>query len=220
MKICYALIVFYLIVVSTNAQVLTTNDAPSNPSMTIKRDFKNAGEQEEYWAAELFKNSYKQQQYKKYNGTILNIKDGYCFKDVVLIVYKGNGFREIFEKGIFYPEVLHRAFDYGLKSKVRPSIDSGKYTTKDTDTPTTTAKAMFDFPKTDTLKITDFEELKFLETTPKQRRFRFWLFTQGFGNPTVYFIELTNKQATVKTSITEFIKGAELTFCKEGWLII
>jgi hypothetical protein len=161
MKICIPLIIFYLIVISAKAQVVKTNGIPSNSSVTIKRDFKNTGEQEDYWAEELFKRDYKNQRYKKYNGTIVNNKIGYRFNDIVLIVYKGNELREIFEKGIFYPGVLSQAFEYGLKGKIKLFTDSSKYAAKETDTATIAAKTIFHFPKTDTLKITDFEELKF-----------------------------------------------------------
>jgi hypothetical protein len=34
------------------------------------------------------------------------------------------------------------------------------------------------------------------------------------------FIELTNDKATPTTNIVDFIKGAKLTFFKEGWIII
>ena len=34
-------------------------------------DFKNAGEQEEYWVADLFKNHYQRESYPKYTGKII-----------------------------------------------------------------------------------------------------------------------------------------------------
>jgi hypothetical protein len=46
------------------------------------------------------------------------------------------------------------------------------------------------------------------------------MFRKGFANPTVYFIELTNKKATDSTPLAEFVQGAELTFVEEGWVII
>jgi hypothetical protein len=70
------------------------------------------------------------------------------------------------------------------------------------------------------LTISNLEELPFLSTSAEQKRFRFWLFRQGRANPTVCFIELINKKATSTTDIKTFIDGAELTFYKEGWIII
>jgi hypothetical protein len=74
--------------------------------------------------------------------------------------------------------------------------------------------------RNDSLRITDFEEVPFLNKSPTIRRFRFWLFTKGFMNPTVYFIELTNENATSKTDIRSFIKDSNLTFFINGWIII
>jgi hypothetical protein len=70
------------------------------------------------------------------------------------------------------------------------------------------------------LTISNFEELKFLNHSPTQKRFRFWLNRNTLLNPTVCFIELTNQNATDKTDIETFIRGASLTFYKEGWIII
>ena len=70
------------------------------------------------------------------------------------------------------------------------------------------------------LAISNFEELKFLNHSPTQKRFRFWLNRNTLINPTVCFIELTNQNATDETDIETFIRGASLTFYKEGWIII
>ena len=70
------------------------------------------------------------------------------------------------------------------------------------------------------LAISNFEELKFLNHSPTQKRFRFWLNRNTLINPTVCFMELTNQSATNETDIETFISGATLTFYKEGWIII
>lgn len=70
------------------------------------------------------------------------------------------------------------------------------------------------------LTISNFEELKFLNYSPTVKRFSFWLNRNTLLNPTVCFIELTNQNATDKTDIENFIRGASLTFYKEGWIII
>lgn len=68
--------------------------------------------------------------------------------------------------------------------------------------------------------IFNFEELTFLNYSVTRKRFRFWLYRNTLLNPTVCFIELTNQNATDKTDIETFIKGASLTFYSEGWIII
>jgi hypothetical protein len=76
--------------------------------------------------------------------------------------------------------------------------------------------------QTDTLYIYpgSIEELKFLEISPRVKRFRFWLRLNGIANPFVYLFELTNENATKQTDIENFIKGASLTFFKQGWIVI
>ena len=73
---------------------------------------------------------------------------------------------------------------------------------------------------TDSSRITDVEQLMFMKTSPQVKRFRLWLFNSLTANPIVYFFELINNKATKETSTADFIKNAELTFIKEGWLII
>jgi hypothetical protein len=68
--------------------------------------------------------------------------------------------------------------------------------------------------------IGNFEEQFFLENSTTHKRFKFWLTRKELSNPVACFIELTNQSATDKTYVETFIKGASLTFYKEGWLII
>lgn len=73
---------------------------------------------------------------------------------------------------------------------------------------------------TDISFISSLEELKFLNTSPKVKRFKFWLFSKNVSNPTVYLLEITNEEAIVKTDIKTFIENGKLTFLKRGWTII
>jgi hypothetical protein len=73
---------------------------------------------------------------------------------------------------------------------------------------------------TDTLRIANIEQPAFLNTSFKIKRFRFWGWTYKLANPTVYFFEITNNKATKNTTVEDFIKGAKLTFVKQGWIII
>lgn len=76
------------------------------------------------------------------------------------------------------------------------------------------------FGEEDSLKITDFQELKYVNDKPQHKRFSFWLFRTWVANPQVYYIELTNDNATPTTDIRQFIKGAQLTYFKPGSFII
>lgn len=153
--------------------------------------FETQGEAENCWAKQLFENNYQKQTYPKFNGKITVSGDTVRYADQTLIVFVPKEYKSIFVKGLLYP-----------------SIFGGGYVP---------------------LSISAFKELLFLNKNPTQKRFRFWLF-YGFkfgseplisnANPTVYFIELTNPNATDKTSIEDFINGATLTFFKKGWRII
>jgi len=80
-------------------------------------------------------------------------------------------------------------------------------------------KLFYNMTQNDTLTIGEFEELKFLSTTPTIKRFRFWEYRKWSANPQVYFIELTNTFANTSTDLASFINGATLTFVKQGWII-
>lgn len=70
------------------------------------------------------------------------------------------------------------------------------------------------------LKINISDELTELNPSYKVKRFRLSVHMFNIMNPTVYFIELTNKDATPEMDIMKFIEGANLTFLKQGWVMI
>ena len=76
------------------------------------------------------------------------------------------------------------------------------------------------FGNDDSLRITDFQELKYVNDNPQYKRFSFWLFRKWLLNPQVYYIELTNDKSTPETDLREFNKGARLTYFKPGSIII
>ncbi|GHA62367.1 hypothetical protein [Pontibacter akesuensis] len=53
-----------------------------------------------------------------------------------------------------------------------------------------------------------------------RRRFRFWVFEEGMGNPLEYYIELTNSEATGQIPLSEFLNKAEVTHISEPRVII
>jgi hypothetical protein len=62
--------------------------------------------------------------------------------------------------------------------------------------------------------------LKKLNPNPQTKRFIFWLFRIGIANPTEYYFELYNENATKRTSFEEFIENARMTFFYAGTIII
>ena len=190
------LLCLFLITFSLNAQ---------------KRKFNNQGEREDYQAEKLFKNEYRQQSFKKFKGRITVVDEHKIqFDNKTLHILTFNPeINEIFTSGIFYPQLI---IGYAVNNPNKKKEEIAKL--KDTE--------LFQYweSRNDSLKISDVEELKFLNTSPQKKRFRFWIYLSGSANPQVYFIELTNKKIKTETDLKHFIKDSKLTFLKAGWLII
>jgi len=165
-------------------------------------DFKNAGEQEKYWTSEKFRTEYKKESYNRYFGpiTVLN-KTTYKYNTQIFIVTEpSKAIRQMFTLGILYPSLIALA----------GSGDS-----------LTDGQSKFKNPfQSDTIGISNIEELTYLQISPQVKRFNCWVRLSGLANPLVYLFELTNEHATQQTSIEDFIKGASLTFFRQGWVII
>lgn len=186
------------------------NEIIAVPTSDLKPPFQNQGEQENYWAQEVFKNDYKKLKYDKYSGKIENIdNEKFIYNNKNFTLYGVNDtLVKIFSKGILYPQLIS-----GYNSEPRK-------TKQELDTLSTSARFIYEYLRSDNLTITNLEELKFLSNTPKVKRFRIWLRRPKSANPQVYLFELTNKNADSKTHLKEFIENSELTFLKEGWIII
>ena len=174
-----------------------------------ERYFSNQGEQEDCWAAEFFKKEPTESYYLRFDGEInVENQNTINFGNKYLTYWDSeNSLEKIFTNGIFYPQMLI-GYDKVLKLPPNDSLTLGeKLLAKLKD-------------GSDTLKISNFEELKFLRTSPLIRKFRFWVYHSGTMNPQVYFIKLRNDKATTDTNIEDFIYGARLTFLKGAWIII
>lgn len=175
-----------------------------------KREFKNQGEQENYWAEIVFEKDYKKQQYNKFNGNIEIVNDNKIkFDNKTLIVHCQKEFLPIFTSGIFYPQLI---IGNGENNKILSKEEEEKLSPQD--------RFIYNLNRNDSFSVSIFEELSFLSKSPKIKRFRFWNSRPGSANPQVYFIELTNEKANEKTSLEKFIQNAELTFIKAGHIII
>lgn len=175
-----------------------------------KREFKNQGEQENYWAEQIFEKKYKKENYSRFNSEILvKSNSEILFDNKTLIVYCSSDYLPIFTLGIFYPQLL---IGTGENNEIFSKDEFDKLTDE--------KKFFYNLQKNDSFNISNLEELKFLNKNPTIKRFRFWNFRSGFANPQVYYFELTNKNANKKTSLEEFIKRSELTYIKSGHLVI
>jgi len=176
----------------------------------LKPPFYTQGEQEDYWAQELFKKDYKKSSYEIYIGEIKEQEGSeFIYNNKSFNVYGlSEPLKLIFRKGILYPQLIS-----GFTSEQRKSQ-------KELDSLTNTERFFYEFNRGDNFTITSLEELEFLSDSPKIKRFRFWLFRPKFANPKVYLFELTNENADSNTDLKIFIENSKLTFLKEGWIIL
>lgn len=69
--------------------------------------FETQGEQEDFWAQELFKNEYKKEEYPRYSGNITTtINRIYFENDWIEVLGKNSEFQQMFEQGILYPSLF------------------------------------------------------------------------------------------------------------------
>ena len=174
-------------------------------SSTTKPEFTNEGERANYEIRELFKRDYKIERYDKYKGAIIKNGFAYQYGKITIIADDSPSLIAILDNGLLYPDVITQAFKYERKTgmKVDRSFVLAR-AKKDT------SKKEF-FNPSDTLQISAFRKIKFTDGLPAQKRFQFWLFQKPIMNPTEYYIELTNNNATADTDLQSFVKGAKLT---------
>src|SRR6187399_2090307 len=86
-------------------QAQTTETKPVSPGN--KREFKNQGEQEDYWAVQFFEKKYSKQVFDRYCGSINLDGYGFIYSDQTLVVTNtSKELRNIFSSGIFYPAII------------------------------------------------------------------------------------------------------------------
>ena len=184
-------------------------NAQTKDTFVVRTQFANQGEQEDYWAEKLFYEKYKKENYKRFTGDITVIDKSHIrFGNKILRGYFPPELKSIFTQGIFYPQNISGDSVAPKKSNEEISrMNDGQ-------------RVFYNMTQNDTLIIGNFEELKFLSKSSTTKRFRYWEYRKGFANPQVYFIELTNTAADKSTDMETFIKGATLTFVKDGWIIM
>ena len=149
--------------------------------------FRNQGEQEDYWAKQLFEKEYKKYEYSKFSEEIKTNNSEIQFGKIQCIKYSDysdseyNKYKLIFEKGLLYPDIL------GVDTL---DICCLKELTFLSNSP----------------KIKRFRFLLW-ET----------IGDTIIMNPNVYLFELTNEKANIATGWEIFIENAKLTFIKYGW---
>lgn len=197
-----------LLILLTMMLITTNGLAQSN--RTKKEhvpNFKNQGEQEEYWAKKVFEKKREKRTFERYSGRIVAI-DNYTFgydDNIIKVDGISEELKEIFRLGI-----IHSAIIGGSKNQDKLSIDSMN----------AEQRAIYSFIRIDTLSITNMEELKALSNSFEVKRFRFLLWRKGLANPMLYFFELRNNSANKETGLPDFIKYSQLTFFEMQSILI
>ena len=77
-------------------------DAQTTDNKT-KREFKNQGEQEDYWAEQLFEKEYSKKHFDKFKGDIVINGDGFIYGDKTFVVVNTpKELKSIFSSGLFW----------------------------------------------------------------------------------------------------------------------
>ncbi|NIG55542.1 hypothetical protein [Chitinophaga sp. Cy-1792] len=164
--------------------------------------FETSGEQEDYWAKKTFQAGEKMK-YEKYNGVVKKVNaTTYKYGSQVINVSGTEAIKQLFSLGFIYPSLIASPSDHIASS---PNKEH----------------SLNDTFRADTFYVGNFEELKFLEESPKMKRFTCWVqWKGGLANPLVFLFELESESADKTGNWKDFIKGASLTFFKQGWVII
>jgi hypothetical protein len=168
------------------------------------------GQEEEKWAKDIFKKRAQIQNYPKFSGKIIKLdNNSFKFDEKTLIVDNpSEGLKALLQNGIFYPNIIVGNSVAIIKTK------------QELDSLTDTQRVFYNMTRTDSITISDFEELRSLSKPPKQKRFKFYLYSIGMMNPTVFYIELTNEKATRNCSLIEFMNGSRVTYIEKGSLLL
>ncbi|MEO8404915.1 MAG: hypothetical protein ABI480_09975 [Chitinophagaceae bacterium] len=189
-----------------NAQTTQTKQKTSEEKEVEQKDFANQGDWENHEIKQIFKTKYSKQEHQVFEGKITTKDNFYQFDKDCIEAFTNNTFKVIFEKGILYPELIAEWInpDAGIKPKKE----------------TSEAKKENSRFKFDSLAISNFEEIKFVDHLPTQRRFRCWVRFQFMFNPILCVVELSNENATEKTDMQTFVKDASLTFFRQVGVVI
>jgi len=152
---------------------------------------------------EHFKNDYKKKNYKKFSGNIVVNDRQVQFDNKVIFYDKFDKItKAILQEGLIYPQLL-------------TEFQVDKFENDDSDrTQKRFAKLQKNWKdafEVNNIRFSNASELVFLSTDEKIRRFKIYCKDPKFPNIMIYYIEITNKNATKNTSVEDFIKNGKVT---------
>jgi hypothetical protein len=197
--------IFFTCILLANAIFLNAQTTPEEKEVK-SNNFSNQGEWENYEIRKIFKTNYSRQTHQVFQGKIIRKGDCYLFDKDFIEAFTNDTFQVIFEKGILYPELVVRWLNPDTGSQPKREITAVKKET---------SRINFD-----SLTILNFEEIRFVDHLPTQRRFKCWIAFKFMFNAIICLVELTNDSATEKTDMQTFIKGASLTFFRQFGVVL
>ncbi|WP_042720677.1 hypothetical protein [Flavobacterium sp. B17] len=147
---------------------------------------------------EHFKNDYKKKNYKKFSGNIVVNDRQAQFDNKVIFYDKSDKItKAILQEGLIYPQLL-------------TEFQVDKFENDDSDrTQKRFAKLQKNWKdafEVNNIRFSNASELVFLSTDEKVRRFKIYCKDPKFPNIMIYYIEITNKNATKNTSVEDLSK--------------
>ncbi len=105
------LLIFLIISISCKFQV-GGEDPILDSNSELKPPFKNQGEQEDYWAQELFKKQYEKSYFSKFTGDIRIVEGRIQFGEIQLLelLNSNSKYNQIFLNGLIYPDILNASY--------------------------------------------------------------------------------------------------------------
>ncbi|PQJ10820.1 hypothetical protein CJD36_012685 [Flavipsychrobacter stenotrophus] len=182
------------------------------------KDFRNDKIAEHMTIASIFSIKNTRVEYPKYTGDIISDTIGQTtfiqFDSSRIYLYPGaENFKNIFVSGLVSPKMIYCILDSSCRvpSGVRAfSVETGL--------PVNTRRygwSGYSF------SISSFDLLTNVKSNGNQRRFRFPVHFDGFGNAIcIFFLELTNEHANLTTDLNTFIQKSKVTLIKQGWVEI
>lgn len=163
------------------------------------------------------KNGYNTQQYPVCNGNYsfdtANSKVFIQYDSVrVYLTDTTKELKTTFQKGLLSPHIIYCCNDSTCRI-----IKERRIITRSTGEPIIYNRLGWGGPE---ITITNLELLKNVHSKGNQRRFSISLYFNDQGLITVFFLELFNDNANRRTDLDTFIKGAQVTFIKNGWVEI
>ena len=104
-----SIFIVLLLIILINAYGQST--VLKEPSNNEKMEFKNQGEQEDYWAKELFKKEYIRKTYNSFSGKIFTLdnKNFHFGNRYFEVTNTADSLMKIFSQGLIYPDLLDKS---------------------------------------------------------------------------------------------------------------